>query len=95
MAGGGNWEFQIYHNNRTNSYVKNGIFHIVPTLTEERIGVENLEGNNYRMDMWGGSPADMCTGNNFYGCERTAGKVLKIIEIILINMKIDILIAKN
>jgi len=26
-----------------------------------------------RMDMWGGSPVDECTGNNFYGCERTSG----------------------
>ena len=23
--------------------------------------------------MWGGSPADMCTSNAFYGCERNAG----------------------
>jgi len=25
------------------------------------------------MDMWGGSPANLCTGNAFYGCERTSG----------------------
>lgn len=73
MSGGGNWEFQLYHNNRTNSFVRDGVLHIVPTLTDDRIGVANLKGNNYRMDMWGGSPADMCTGNNFYGCERIAG----------------------
>ncbi len=72
MSGGGNWEFQLYHNNRTNSYVKDGVLYIKPTLTEDRIGVENVRGNNYRMDMWGGSPADQCTGNNFYGCERMA-----------------------
>ena len=73
MSGGGNWEFQLYHNNRTNSFVRDGVLHIVPTLTADRIGESNLKGNNFRMDMWGGSPADMCTGNNFYGCERTAG----------------------
>ena len=28
---------------------------------------------SYTMDMWGSSPADLCTGNAFYGCERTAG----------------------
>jgi beta-glucanase (GH16 family) len=72
MSGGGNWEFQLYHNNRTNSYVKDGILVIQPTLTADRIGDANLR-SNYRMDMWGGSPADQCTGNNFYGCERSAG----------------------
>ena len=72
MSGGGNWEFQLYHNNRTNSYVKDGVLYIKPTLTADRIGADNLK-QNYRMDMWGGSPADMCTGNNFYGCERQAG----------------------
>eukprot|EP00475_Leptophrys_vorax_P045439 TRINITY_DN941_c0_g1_i2.p1 TRINITY_DN941_c0_g1~~TRINITY_DN941_c0_g1_i2.p1 ORF type:complete len:272 (-),score=55.99 TRINITY_DN941_c0_g1_i2:620-1435(-) len=25
------------------------------------------------MDLWGASPADSCTGNSFYGCERTSG----------------------
>jgi len=24
------------------------------------------------VNIWGGSPADMCTGNQFYGCERNA-----------------------
>lgn len=24
MGGGGNWEFELYHNNRTNSFVQNG-----------------------------------------------------------------------
>ena len=72
MSGGGNWEFQLYHNNRSNSFVKDGVLHIRPTLTEDRIGDANLR-SGYRMDMWGGSPADQCTGNNFYGCERTSG----------------------
>ncbi len=72
MSGGGNWEFQLYHNNRTNSFVKDGVLYIKPTLTAERIGEANLK-NNFRMDMWGGSPADQCTGNNFYGCERMSG----------------------
>lgn len=73
MSGGGNWEFQLYHNNRSNSFVQDGVLFIKPTLTENRIGRENLNGNNYVMDMWGGSPVDQCTGNNFYGCSRTAG----------------------
>jgi hypothetical protein len=53
MSGGGNWEFQLYHNNRTNSFVKDGVLNILPTLTEDRIGQDNLK-MNYRMDMWGG-----------------------------------------
>ena len=28
----------MYDNNRTNSFTKNGILHIKPTLTEERYG---------------------------------------------------------
>lgn len=24
------------------------------------------------MDLWGNSPADMCTGNAFFGCSRTS-----------------------
>ena len=48
MSGGGNWEFQLYHNNRTNSYVKDGVLYIKPTLTADRIGESNLK-MNYRM----------------------------------------------
>ena len=73
LSGGGNWEFQVYHNNRTNSFVKNGALHIKPTLLEERIGESNLR-NGFTMDLWGGSPVDQCTGNNFYGCQRTSGR---------------------
>jgi hypothetical protein len=62
----------LYHNNRTNSFVKDGVLNIKPTLTGDRIGEANLK-NGYRMDMWGGSKVDQCTGNNFYGCERVGG----------------------
>jgi beta-glucanase (GH16 family) len=72
LGGGGNWEFEYYTNNRTNSYVRDSVLYILPTLTMETIGLENLE-NGYTMDLWGSTPADMCTGNNWYGCERTAG----------------------
>lgn len=72
LSGGGNWEFELYHNNRTNSYVKNGVLNILPTLTSERIGEDKVRGG-YRLDFWGGNPADRCTGNNFWGCERTSG----------------------
>jgi beta-glucanase (GH16 family) len=73
LGGGGNWEFQGYLNNRSNSYVDDGNLYIRPTLTADTIGIENLQGNNYIWDVWGSSPADMCTGNQFYGCQRMAG----------------------
>ena len=31
MNGGGNWEFQVYYNNRTNSYVKDSTLYIQPS----------------------------------------------------------------
>ncbi|KAG0222727.1 hypothetical protein BGW42_006349 [Actinomortierella wolfii] len=72
MSGGGNYEFQLYHNNRTNTFVKNGIFYIKPTLTDERIGKQGLM-NGGVLDMWGADPGTACTGNYNYGCFRAAG----------------------
>ena len=48
LSGGGNWEFQLYHNNRTNSYVRDGALFIKPTLTADRIGDANLR-NGFTM----------------------------------------------
>mgnify|MGYP000874438770 CR=1 FL=1 len=70
LSGGGNWEFQWYVNNRSNSYVKNGVLYIKPTFTEDAIGTQTL--NNGEANIWGGSPADLCTSNAFYGCQRSA-----------------------
>jgi len=71
-GGGGNWEFQWYTNNRSNSFIENGVLFIKPTLTVDTIGEENLLGNDYRLDLWGAQPGDQCTGNAFYGCVRIA-----------------------
>ena len=38
MGGGGNGEFQMYINDRKNSFVKDGILYIQPTLTADAIG---------------------------------------------------------
>jgi hypothetical protein len=35
--------------------------YLKPTLTSDTIGVQNVL-NGYTMDMWGSSPADLCTG---------------------------------
>ena len=71
MAGGGNWEFQIYENNRSTTFVKDGIFNIKPVLTEDKIGAQNVRAG-YDYNVWGGTPADQCTMNSFYGCERSS-----------------------
>ncbi|XP_065346175.1 beta-1,3-glucan-binding protein-like [Cloeon dipterum] len=43
---GGNKEFQYYRDDRRNSYVKDGILHIVPTLTADEYGEEFLYNGN-------------------------------------------------
>jgi hypothetical protein len=71
-SGGGNWEFEYYTNNRSNSYVRNSTLFIRPTLTSDLIGgAEYL--NSYDLNLWGAAPADVCTSNANYGCERIGG----------------------
>lgn len=38
MRGGGNWEFQWYVPDPENSFVKDGILHLKPTLTDDKFG---------------------------------------------------------
>jgi len=68
MGGGGNWEFEYYNNNRSNSYVRDNTLFIKPTLTSDNYGEAFLSSGT--LDLWGASPADQCTGNGFYGCSR-------------------------
>eukprot|EP00741_Cyanophora_paradoxa_P002631 tig00000615_g2553.t1 len=64
-SGGGNWEFQVYVNNRTNSYVTSeggrGVLHIRPTLTQDWLGDISTTVLDLGSD---------CTDSNFYGCLR-------------------------
>jgi len=69
LGGGGNWEFQVYTNNRTTSFVKNGLLHLNPVLTSSWIG-DSAVTNGGTISLWGGAPGDQCTSNAFYGCER-------------------------
>merc|ERR1712136_444635 len=69
MGGGGNWEFEYYGNNRSNSYVRDNTLFIKPTLTSDNYGEAFLTSGT--LDLWGASPADQCTGNGFYGCSRS------------------------
>ena len=57
LAGGGNWEFQWYGNNRSNSYTNNGILHLAPTLLADTHGEDFLA--NGVLNINGGSPADL------------------------------------
>ena len=72
LGGGGKWEFEYYTNNRTNSYVKDGVLYIQPTFLVDDIGEANLK-NGYTMDIWGAAPGDYCTSNQFYSCMRPSG----------------------
>ncbi|MDR5297234.1 hypothetical protein RHP02_25800, partial [Salmonella enterica subsp. enterica serovar Typhimurium] len=58
-AGGGNWEFEIYNNNRSNSYVRDGVLYIKPTLTANAYGSEAFLSSG-QLNLNGGAPADEC-----------------------------------
>ncbi|XP_052867859.1 beta-1,3-glucan-binding protein-like [Anopheles cruzii] len=68
LAGGGNWEFQYYSNGRKNSFVKDGIFFIRPSLLADETGEGFLSSG--LLNIHGGSPHDYCTNPSNYGCER-------------------------
>jgi hypothetical protein len=53
LRGGGNWEFQWYTNNRSNSYVRDSKLFLKPTFTADNIGDKNVR-NGYTMDLWRG-----------------------------------------
>ena len=46
------------------------MLHIRPTLTRDDIGDDAVR--NGSQEIWGAQPANLCTGNAFYGCERNA-----------------------
>lgn len=71
LSGEGNWEFELYTNNRTYSFVSNSSLNIVPGPTANMLPGSMTNGFDY--NIWGGDPASLCTGNQFYGCERTSG----------------------
>jgi beta-glucanase (GH16 family) len=77
LAGGGNWEFQWYANNRSNSYVEDGRLHIKPTFMAEEYGEAFLTSGV--LNVHGGSPSEQCTNAQFWGCER-AGNPNNIIN---------------
>jgi beta-glucanase (GH16 family) len=46
----------------------------MPTYTADRIGAQEVSGAiPTTLELWGSQPADVCTGNSFYGCSRASG----------------------
>ncbi|OBZ81999.1 Beta-1,3-glucan-binding protein [Choanephora cucurbitarum] len=72
LAGGGNWEFQHYTNNRSNSFVEDGILYLKPTLTSDSIGEQAVKSGG-KISLYSGQPASDCTDNSDFGCERISG----------------------
>jgi beta-glucanase (GH16 family) len=66
MWGGGNYEFQWYVNERSNTFSRGGNLHIKPTYTADVFG-ENFV-------FWGRAiiPPEECTNSDNWGCDRTA-----------------------
>ena len=52
--------------------MRDGVLYLKPTLTTDFLGDPTLMGGA-SIDLWGSNPADQCTGNAFYGCQRVAG----------------------
>lgn len=69
MVSGGNKEFQVYVNNRSNSFVRDGSLYLKPTLTADTYGEYFLTDGT--LDLWG----ERCTCNRENsGCFRTGTK---------------------
>lgn len=64
LAGGGNYEFQWYINDRFNSYTVGGKLHIKPTFTSDVFGEPFLTTGRVQI------PSNECTDASDYGCER-------------------------
>ncbi|KAJ3223235.1 hypothetical protein HK099_001370 [Clydaea vesicula] len=86
VGGFGNGEFDMTVNSRENSYVKDGILHLVPTLTSEKIGEKQIF-NNFTVNLIGQG----CTGDTFEKCVRTSNStnssVIPPIQSVRINTK--------
>ncbi|KAJ3214218.1 hypothetical protein HDU67_001970 [Dinochytrium kinnereticum] len=72
LRGGGNWEFQSYSNNRTNSFIRDGKLFIKPTLTSNNIGESGVMSGT-TLSYWGNvEDLNSCTDNGDFGCMRTS-----------------------
>ena len=72
MSGGGNWEFQIYDNDRELSYIENNTLVIKPKLSEEKYGRKMVLGEHANWELNRLSLEGRCTDSSNWGCERIA-----------------------
>jgi len=74
MSGGGNWEFQVYGNNRSTSYTRDSTLFIKPALVSEWHTEDFLTSGE--INLWGmNGRGDVCTGNSYWGCDRVGNAV--------------------
>jgi len=66
---GGNWEFQYYRNDRRNTYVRDGVLYIKPSLTADEYGEDFLY--NGELNLWDQGCQDWWNIDN--GCYITSG----------------------
>lgn len=71
MSGGGNNEFQVYHNNRTVSFVKNSILFIRPRPLSDMIGEAAVE-DGFTLDLRSIDGPGGCTADFNNGCVRSS-----------------------
>jgi len=70
MGGGGNYEFQMYVNNRSITYTRDSTLFIRPELVSNWHDEAFLSSGT--LDFWGSEgQGDVCTGNGHNGCLRT------------------------
>jgi beta-glucanase (GH16 family) len=66
LAGGGSWEFQWYVPDTENSFIRDEILHIKPTLTTDKLGQNFVTKSNADI------PLKDCTDTSNYGCSRSS-----------------------
>jgi len=84
--GGGNNEFNYHTGSKNNSYVRNGVLYLRPTLTSDRLGTKAVEGG-YTLNM--NNEAGGCTQGEWRTCSRTSGNgnVLPPIQSVRVNTR--------
>lgn len=69
MSGSGNWQFQVYLNNRSITYTRDSTLFIKPDLLSNWKGEAFLSSGE--LNQWGGAGRnDLCTANSYNGCVR-------------------------
>ena len=68
LAGGHDWQFQWFVNDKENLYTSNGILNIKPTLTADKFSEEDLYKKEIEIDN------QVCTQSHNFGCSRKGSR---------------------